>query len=145
MFVSKIYQILFSKFGKFLVWQMKNSSILVKSIRIFVFIIKSKSSLFTSIFTFSIISKFWKQDFMYFARKHVETEPSRLHTQREIPGYSNLINTVKFVFDHIFRSELSLEELYWCPIFLVAGTRIINHSDLWVSQSVKWFFFFWFQ
>ena len=51
-------------------------------------------------------------------------------TQREIPGYSNLMNTVKFVFDHIFRSELSLEELYWCPIFLVTGTIIINHSDL---------------
>ena len=53
-----------------------------------------------------------------------------VHTQREIPGYSNLMNTVKFVFDHIFRSELSLEELYWCTIFLVTGTRIINHSDL---------------
>ena len=57
-------------------------------------------------------------------------EANLLSTQREIPGYSNLMNTVKFVVDHIFRSELSFEELHWCPIFLVTGTRIINHSDL---------------
>ena len=61
---------------------------------------------------------------------HLDKANFGFDTQREIPGYNNLMNTVKFVFDHIFRSELSLEELYWCPIFLVTGTRIINHSDL---------------
>ena len=35
---------------------------------------------------------------------------TKMSTQREISGYSNLINTVKFVFDHIFRLELSLEK-----------------------------------
>ena len=58
-------------------------------------------------------------------------------------GYynSNLVNTVKFVFDYIFRLQLSLEEWYRCPCFLVTGTRIIGHSDLRVSQTIKWFFF----
>ena len=41
------------------------------------FICKSKSSLFTSVFVFfTIFPKLWKQNFINFRRKHIETGPS---------------------------------------------------------------------
>ena len=58
-----------------LVLKFKKSSILAKYMR-FSFIAKTKSSLSTSVFIFFTFLKLWKQRFMYFGHKHVETGPN---------------------------------------------------------------------
>ena len=60
-------------------WNIKKRSILGKSIRNYLQY-QSKSSLSASDFTFSIISQILKTKFyVFFGRKHVETEPSFSH------------------------------------------------------------------
>ena len=64
-----------------LVPKIKESSILAKYIGILLFLIKTKSSLSTSVFTrvFIYFAKFRKQYFMYFGYKGVESEPNYSH------------------------------------------------------------------
>ena len=62
-----------------LCFKSEKNSILSKSIDIFFSFSKPKVVYLRLILPFLSFPKFWKQNFMYFGRKHAETEPSRAH------------------------------------------------------------------
>ena len=58
---------------------MKKISILAKSMEILILLSKLKVVFLCPVLSSLPFPTFWKRNFMYFGRRHVETEPSHLH------------------------------------------------------------------